>query len=58
MLWYSLEVPCLGTSNKYQQYNFSWRNTKNINIAIEYWDRKAFANGIDPDQMPQNMASD
>ena len=58
MLWYSLEVPCLGTSNKYQQHNFSWRNTKNINIAIKYWDRKAFANGKDPDQMLQNMASD
>ena len=34
MLWYSIEVPCSGTSNEYQQHNFSWRNKKNINIAI------------------------
>ena len=25
---------------------------------LKYWDRLAFANSIDPDQMPQNVASD
>ena len=24
----------------------------------KYWDRKAFANSVDPDQMPQNEESD
>ena len=24
----------------------------------KYWDRQAFANSVDPDQMPQNAASD
>ena len=24
----------------------------------KYWDRRAFANSIDPDQTPQNVASD
>ena len=24
----------------------------------KYWDKKAFANSVDPDQMPQNAASD
>ena len=24
----------------------------------KYWDRKAWANSVDPDQMPQNVASD
>ena len=24
----------------------------------KYWDRRAFANSVDPDQMPQNAASD
>ena len=28
--WYSLEVPCLGTSNEYQQHMFMWRNKNNI----------------------------
>ena len=28
MLWYSLEVPHLGTSNEYTQHMFSWRNMK------------------------------
>ena len=23
-----------------------------------YWDRQALANSVDPDQMPQNVASD
>ena len=27
---YSLEAPCRGTSNEYQQHMFSWRNKKNI----------------------------
>ena len=30
MLWYSLEAPCPGSSNKYPQHRFSWRNMKNI----------------------------
>ena len=28
MLWYSLEVPHQGASNKYPQQMFSWRNKK------------------------------
>ena len=24
----------------------------------KYWDRQAWANSVDPDQMPQNVASD
>ena len=24
----------------------------------KYWDRQAFANSVDPDQLPQNVASD
>ena len=35
---------------KYEKYQYCHNNL--------YWDGKAFANGIDPDQMPQNMASD
>ena len=34
MLWYSLEVPCWGTSNEYPQDMFSWRNQKNINTVM------------------------
>ena len=27
-------------------------------LPYQYWNRYAFANSIDPDQMPQNVASD
>ena len=30
---YSLEAPRQGTSNKYPQHTFSWRNKKNIYMA-------------------------
>ena len=30
MLWYSLEAPLQGASNKYPQHIFLWRNKKNI----------------------------
>ena len=33
MLWYSFEVPHLGTSNEYPQHMFSWRNKKNIYVT-------------------------
>ena len=29
-----------------------------INLSIGHWDRQAQANCVDPDQMPQNAASD
>ena len=35
---------------------FSWRNKKNNNP--KYCDRQAYANSVDPDQTPQNRASD
>ena len=39
-----LEVECTGY--------FGYRNNHN------YWDRQALENGVDPDQPPQNAASD
>ena len=33
---YSLEVPCRGAFNEYQQHMFSWRNKKNIYLVIPY----------------------
>ena len=37
-------------------------NTKGTVIAFsnnpKYWERNTFANSVDPDQMPQNAASD
>ena len=32
MLWYSLEAPQRGASNKYPQHMFLQRNKKNINL--------------------------
>ena len=42
---------------------FLWRNKKNIYLDTyrnnpKYWDRQAFANSVDPDQIWQNTASD
>ena len=33
----------------------SYRHYRNI---LKYWDRQAWANSVDPDQTPQNAASD
>ena len=37
MLWYSLEVPCWGTSNEYTQHMFSWRNKKRYSLEVPRW---------------------
>ena len=35
MLWYSLEAPCRGASNKYPQHTFLWRNKKKYQYFLE-----------------------
>ena len=37
---------------KYEKYQSEYCNNP------KYWDRQAWANSVDPDQMPQNVASD
>ena len=36
MLWYSLEAPHRGASNKYPQHIVSWRNKTKINLISSY----------------------
>ena len=55
MLWYSLEGPCSGTSNEYQQYVFSWRNKK-TEPAHDKTYKKNCATSEDSDQ-PMHLHS-
>ena len=44
------------TSNEYPHGKF--RSKPEYQNNPKYWDRQAWANSADPDQMPQNVASD
>ena len=43
MLWYSLETPHRGASNKYLHSMFLWRNKKNISIFFVIVEKSALS---------------
>ena len=54
VLWYSLEVPRLGTSNEYHQLMFLWRNKKNMLIPLLILSHIELRTGI-PKQTVQDL---